>query len=144
MRIFHTFIATEPVAKGRPRVTRMGHAYTPSATVQAEHRIQEQVAKEWSTVALDGPLAVSIVVQLLKPKSAPKRRVIWPTSRPDADNYGKLVLDALNGILWRDDSRVVDLRIQKVYSDHLGIDLEVFLVKAPIDAASALQLCEVP
>lgn len=124
------FVAMEPVAKGRPRVTRQGHAYTPTATVQAEHRIQEQVARTWTQPVLEGPLEVSIIVQLLKPKSAPKRRVTWPISRPDADNYAKLVLDALNGILWRDDSQVVDLRVQKVYSESLGIRIEVSTVEA--------------
>ncbi len=126
---FKTFVAMEPVAKARPRITRAGHAYTPSATVQAEHRIQQQVSHEWrSPLLLGGPLAVHVVVHLLKPKSAPKKKTIWPVTRPDADNYGKLVLDALNGILWRDDSQVVDLHIKKVYSERMGFDLQVFQV----------------
>ena len=123
----------EPTAKARPRVTRSGHAFTPTKTVQAEHRIQRQVSDEFPHAPLEGPLEVCIVVCLLKPKSAPKRRTVWPISRPDVDNYAKLVLDALNGILWRDDSQVVDLRVLKAFCTaehpHPGIDLEVRLVE---------------
>jgi crossover junction endodeoxyribonuclease RusA len=33
----------------------------------------------------------------------------------DADNYSKLLLDALTGIVWEDDSQVQDLRIIKAH-----------------------------
>ena len=125
MRLFSTFVAMEPTAKGRARTTKAGYAFTPTKTLHAEHRVQEQVAKEWPKAVLEGPLAVTITAQLLRPKSAPKRRVTWPIGRPDADNYAKLVLDALNGVLWRDDSQVVDLHVRKVYSEHLGFAIEV-------------------
>jgi len=129
---FETFVSMEPTAKGRPRVTRSGHAFTPTKTVQAEHRIQRQVSDEFPYPPLEGPLEVGIVVRLLKPKSAPKKRITWPISRPDVDNYAKLVLDALNGILWRDDSQVVELRVLKAFCTaehpHPGIGLEVGLV----------------
>lgn len=35
--------------------------------------------------------------------------------RADADNYSKLLLDALTGIVWEDDSQVQDLRVIKAY-----------------------------
>jgi Holliday junction resolvase RusA-like endonuclease len=142
MKLFEIFVAMEPVAKGRPRVTGKGFSYTPTKTVKAEHRIQQQVANAWPQPVIEGPLAVSIVVQLLKPKSAPKNRPVWPIVRPDADNYGKLVLDALNGILWRDDSQVVDLRIQKVYAEHIGFGIEVATIEAKAEAVAPMLLGE--
>jgi crossover junction endodeoxyribonuclease RusA len=33
----------------------------------------------------------------------------------DADNYNKLVLDALTGIVWEDDSQIEDLRVVKSF-----------------------------
>ena len=36
-----------------------------------------------------------------------------PDAVPDIDNYGKLVADAANRILWDDDCRVVELRAVK-------------------------------
>lgn len=49
---------------------------------------------------------------------------ILPTSRPDWDNYGKIT-DALNGIVWRDDSQVCDGRVIKRYSDSPALRIEV-------------------
>lgn len=49
---------------------------------------------------------------------------LLPTPRPDWDNYGK-VTDALNGIVWRDDSQVCDGRCIKRYSDIPAIRIEV-------------------
>ena len=39
-----------------------------------------------------------------------------PTGTPDADNIAKIAQDALNEIVWRDDSIIVCLSVQKVYS----------------------------
>lgn len=47
-----------------------------------------------------------------------------PVSRPDWDNYGKIT-DALNGIVWKDDSQVVDGRSLKYYSDQPGLRIEI-------------------
>lgn len=49
---------------------------------------------------------------------------IRPTSRPDWDNYGKIT-DALNEIVWKDDSQVVDGRSIKLYSDQPALRIEV-------------------
>lgn len=49
---------------------------------------------------------------------------ILPTSRPDWDNYGKIT-DALNEIVWKDDSQVVDGRCIKRYSDEPALRIEV-------------------
>jgi Holliday junction resolvase RusA-like endonuclease len=48
-----------------------------------------------------------------------------PTSRPDTDNYIKSVQDALNGIVWKDDSQVVALIADKWYSDKPRIEIDV-------------------
>jgi Holliday junction resolvase RusA-like endonuclease len=42
---------------------------------------------------------------------------IRPTTKPDVDNYAKLICDALNGIAYVDDSQIVTLEIKKHYSD---------------------------
>lgn len=49
---------------------------------------------------------------------------IRPTSRPDWDNYGKIT-DALNEVVWKDDSQVVDGRVLKYYSDRPALRVEV-------------------
>jgi Holliday junction resolvase RusA-like endonuclease len=47
------------------------------------------------------------------------------TGTPDADNLGKIVGDALNGIAWIDDAQIVDLRVLKKYSDAPAVRVEV-------------------
>ncbi len=70
---------------------------------------------------IEGPVSIEIVFLLKKPKSVPKKRK-YPNVRPDLDNYAKGVLDALNGLCWRDDSSVISLNLHKRYAtDKPGI-----------------------
>ena len=111
------FVITIPFVKYklRPKFGK-GHAYTPEATVNAEHAI----AHEWRRVAGHAhapkgrPVRVDITVERPLPKSRPKR-VTWEhdTFKPDCDNVAKLVLDGLNGVAWHDDAQVVSLHVRK-------------------------------
>ena len=78
----------------------------------------------------EGPVTMQVVVSRTKPQSAPKREV-WPTKRPDLDNYLKGLMDALRGIIYRDDAQVVDLHIHKVYNSLApGLVIEVSVLGA--------------
>lgn len=79
----------------------------------------------------DAPLAM--VVHSFRPipvswtkrdKEAALTGAVRPTSRPDWDNYGKIT-DAFNGIVWADDSQVIDGRVLKFYSDRPALRVEV-------------------
>lgn len=59
----------------------------------------------------------------LKP-SAPA----WPATKPDVDKLERAVLDALTGVLWADDSQVVILSADKVYS---ATPMTLVTVEAP-------------
>ena len=39
-----------------------------------------------------------------------------PCKKPDADNIAKVVSDALNGIVYEDDSQICDLNVKKLYT----------------------------
>lgn len=69
-----------------------------------------------------GPVAISIVYEL-----RPKPKHGWP----DVDNLTKNLFDAFNGILWRDDTQVVDLRARKRVSTDGRIRIEAR--QAPVD-----------
>ncbi|MCX5119232.1 RusA family crossover junction endodeoxyribonuclease [Micromonospora sp. NBC_00362] len=65
---------------------------------------------------IDGPIRAVVVFTLRKPDSAPKRRRTWPHRKPDIDKLLRSTFDALTDAgVWRDDSRVVDLRTRKVF-----------------------------
>jgi Holliday junction resolvase RusA-like endonuclease len=57
---------------------------------------------------------MSLVFLFPRPKSLP-RRVRHHTTRPDADNCAKAVKDALRGVVYRDDSQIVELFVSKGY-----------------------------
>jgi Holliday junction resolvase RusA-like endonuclease len=121
-----TIVASgEVIAKGRPRLSRFGHAYTPARTRNYEEHLRglavaAMVGRERFE---DIPLRVAMVVDVSVPESWPEKKKqsavyggILPTKRPDIDNYQKLVLDAMNGIIFRDDSQVVEIYSMKRYA----------------------------
>lgn len=117
-------LAGPPMGKERVRVTREGHAYTPERTLAYEARLAHAAQQVIGAAApLAGPLAVDVRIFMPIPESKPKKwkllaalAKLWPTKKPDADNFAKM-LDAFNQIVWIDDSQIVDLRVRKFYSD---------------------------
>jgi Holliday junction resolvase RusA-like endonuclease len=102
-----------PVAKGRPRMGR-GRVYTPEKTRRFEQDVKLWASKQWRAKPLTGPVKVKVWFYLPKPK---KPKCAHPISRPDLDNYLKALLDALNGVLWADDSQCDDIHAIKCYDD---------------------------
>lgn len=103
--------------KGRHRSLKGGGSYPDPKTVRAEGNVRAMVTGVWKDAVLTGDaFAVRITAYTLRPKakSNPKR-FPFPTSKPDWDNEGKLVCDALNGIVWRDDAQIADGRVRKRY-----------------------------
>jgi Holliday junction resolvase RusA-like endonuclease len=47
------------------------------------------------------------------------------TQKPDLDNCEKAILDALNGVIWRDDAQIVDLHTTKRWGERDGAWIEV-------------------
>lgn len=111
----------KPRGKARARTTSQGGrtwSYTPQPTL-VEERV---VLGAWHKTYLDqkplkGPLELEITVVRPYPQSLAlwKRPNALPTTRPDLDNYVKLVMDALNGHAWEDDSQIISLKARKVY-----------------------------
>lgn len=111
--------------KGRPRATAIGgHArmYTPAKTVSMEAMVRDFGAGAMMGGALlDGPLHLSVLVSLERPQSWSKRKRVEnpiPTGKPDLDNVVKLIGDALNGVVWRDDSQVASLHISRQFVEN--------------------------
>lgn len=81
---------------------------------------------------LDEPLTVMVTAFVGMPASFSKRKraealdfTVMP-GKPDLDNYEKAALDALNEIVWRDDSLIVSMSSQKVYSENPRIEIKVW------------------
>lgn len=68
------------------------------------------------------PIILEVNAYFAIPKSYPKKKaalcsqnILRPTCKPDMDNIVKAVADALNGVAYRDDSAIVELRVAKRY-----------------------------
>ncbi len=116
-------IPGEPVAKGRPKLSRYG-TYTPKKTKEYEKHIREEWKKNGYKEPLRGAIKVDIIFHKGVPKSDSKavrmKKIlgqIKPTVKPDLDNYIKAVLDGLNGLAWVDDSQIVEITASKEYSE---------------------------
>lgn len=119
-----------PCGKGRPRFVRAtGRTYTPSKTVSYEGLIAYAASAAMRGAALiTAPVGVKVQAVFPIPASWPqkkKRAAQWHTSKPDGDNIAKAVGDALNGIVWKDDSQIARMAISKVYGDVPGLHVFV-------------------
>lgn len=73
------------------------------------------------------PLSLTLHVYIRRPKSLAKK-VTRPVSRPDYDNYAKLIGDALEGFAFENDSTIVDAQIHKhfaIYPDQPRTELTI-------------------
>lgn len=120
-----------PIAKGRPRFWN-GRAVTPPRTRNYEIDLawNAKIAMQ-GHAPIEGPLKVEVLAAFSVPISwTPAKRkdaligLIRPTGKPDLDNVLK-ILDALNGIVWRDDAQIVTAAIMKRYSDRPRLRIEV-------------------
>lgn len=115
----------EPRGKGRPRFSKTGHAYTDSGTRAYENKIiacyrQQLQGFRWPDSAF---ISIEVTAHYPIPKSASKAAIaamqagrVLPSRKPDVDNVLKIVLDALNGVAYKDDAKVVAVSAKKIYS----------------------------
>ena len=128
----------KPQGKGRPRASVVaGHArlHTPAATQLYENWIRQCWLERFRGVRLSGPVKIQGVAFFEVPKSYSKNKrllctqnVTPPTCKPDWDNIGKALCDALNGIVWKDDAQIVDGRVVKLYAEHPRVEVEIWRV----------------
>lgn len=125
----------EPVEQARPRAAYIGRRiimYDPEKVKNFKKELSQLARLNYRDDPLDEALEVEISfyrpVQKSLSKKERARRLSGehrPTVKPDLDNYIKSTLDALNGILWTDDARIVDLHAHKYYSDDPHIEIVV-------------------
>ncbi len=106
-------IPIEPQGKKEARRTRFGVHKDPE-TRAAMEAIAESVRLQYRDEPLDCPLRLLITAWRTRPRT--KKNEVWADTKPDYDNIEKLIGDALEGILWVNDSRIVDGRCLKRYA----------------------------
>ena len=95
-------------------------------------------ADQFHGVPLDGALRVDVLFTMPRPKghwgSGKKSTLLrssaphFHTSKPDVLKLMRSTEDALTGIIWRDDSANVDLRLRKIYGERAGAQITVYRI----------------
>jgi Holliday junction resolvase RusA-like endonuclease len=130
-----------PVGKGRPKFARRGNfvsTYTPTKTRDYEDLIKDAARKAMgSNELLETPVTVAIYITVPIPSSYSKKRTEAclsgserPIKKPDIDNVAKCFLDAMNEIVYKDDTQVLTLHITKVYGT---VGMVEVMVKEDLD-----------
>lgn len=121
-------------AKQRPRLSRYGKVYTPGQTSSYENWIKLCFVNKYGNIEPISQKRFFIKIDVYKsvPKSITNKNKIKmlnneirPTVKPDADNVVKSVLDALNKLIYKDDSQVTDLLVHKYYSEEEKLVLNI-------------------
>ena len=127
------------VGKSRPRLNSYtGVVYTPTNTKDYENLIRQYflINNKGPIKILESRVRVKIVAYFKIPQSTKKALIsdmvenkISPTKKPDIDNIIKIVLDALNNFIIKDDIQVCKLETEKVYTqdeEKLYIEIEEY------------------
>jgi Holliday junction resolvase RusA-like endonuclease len=123
------YIPIKPEGKGRPRASfRNGRVqvYTPINTIAHEMAIRSHIKNRLPSgfTPLVCPLKAVITLGMPFPKGTSKKTItealngnLLPhTKKPDFDNIAKSVVDACNGVLYKDDAQIYDCHIIKRYA----------------------------
>lgn len=130
----------EPTGKGRHRTVarkgKGGKTYLANITLDKTVRYESDVAVFAAQAMagrplLEGALWMQVTAFFQPPKSAPKRNPLcWVTKKPDGSNVLKAVEDALNGVVYRDDAQVADVRIVRRYDARPRVVVSIGLLTA--------------
>lgn len=135
----HFQVEGDPKGKGRPRFSTFGkftRVYTDKQTLDYESLIKSFAMEAMgSTDPLETAVSVFLYVRLAVPQSYSKKRteaclsgLEKPCKKPDIDNIAKTYLDGMNGVIFKDDTQVIDLHVKKVYSAFAGVNVMVMEV----------------
>ena len=131
---FEFIIDEKPEQYVRERAGRGKHFYNPKGSIVERYKktMKEQLGKEnrkimnelfdsekQYTVSVECDFYIPIPKNDSVVMAAKKeKKIVLPNKRPDLDNYGKLLLDALHDVVYKDDAVVCKLTSQKFYSIH--------------------------
>jgi Holliday junction resolvase RusA-like endonuclease len=122
----------QPRGKGRPRFGKRGSfvsVWTDPKTMEYENALKAVgLAAMRGSAPRETAISVNIIAAVEIPASWSRKKRqaaiaadIAPTGKPDYDNIAKIVGDALNGIVWKDDSQIVACTFVKFYSEMPGL-----------------------
>ena len=134
------YMAGPPRGKPTPRSTwnqaqHFKDQRSPGAVFEKQLRYAAQQAMN-GRAPTDRPVVIDVIADFEVPKSsfdaweqdAAIAGHFFVSKKPDYDNLLKQ-LDALTGVVWDDDKRVVEARVRKRWGAHPSMTIEVFIVE---------------
>jgi Holliday junction resolvase RusA-like endonuclease len=117
----HKFIfRVKPTSKERPRFGLGGRVFTPKKTKDAESEIVYLAKSQWRKEPIKGLIAAHVEFHFKHPN-----KTKLDTPKKDIDNLQKLIFDALNEILYIDDTQIVEVIATKQWSSEDKILLTI-------------------
>lgn len=127
MKFISFFAQGIPKAQPRVKATSFGgftRVYDPGTAKDWKTIVRHSCSQHWDKVPFAGPVEVNISVFFQRPKAhfnkaglkatAPR----YHTTKPDAENCSKAILDALSNLgIWRDDSQAASVWTLKFYTN---------------------------
>ena len=120
-------IPMEPKSQPRPRAANRGgfiHIYQPKTIAEWKGTVKMLVKEDLMKLGITGvpwpndALRIEVYFGFTMPKSRwrkkLKRDAEFHTKKPDLDNTLKSLKDALNGVMWLDDSHVGEVLMRKI------------------------------
>ena len=132
--IYEFEVPGKVIGKGRPRLNSYtGVVYTPTRTKDYESLVEQYFLLKYPRFkALEGRIKVNIIAYFSIPKATKKSDInemldnnISPTKKPDIDNIVKIILDAMNGIAFKDDTQITKLNVEKTYSTQEKVQIKI-------------------
>lgn len=121
-------ILIDPKAKQRPRFNGR-FAYTPKSTREYEAVVKAFISKAYEQAPISKEIPLGVDLAFNVPQLKKKVRDM-PTVGMDVDNAAKAILDAMNGIVYVDDSQVCDLNVKKRYASEGYVEIKVYLLNS--------------
>lgn len=122
---FSSFIFGEPQPKGSMHSYGNGYVVHSNKSKQWEKDIINQLS--YCDQIVVGAVKINLIFYLSRPKSVRKR--LYPYVRPDLDKLIRAVLDAITGVIIKDDAQVVDIFAKKLYvtsiNDMPGVEINI-------------------
>ncbi len=129
-----------PVGKGRPRMTKSGHVYTPKETHEYEARVKSAYLTQCGEppISAGHPVSIGLLAYfpLNKGDSIQRRKAKllgheMPTKKADLDNILKVCMDGLNGLAYEDDCQVTFTTAAKLYDEEPRVEISMIELIPP-------------
>lgn len=133
----HFTILGEPMAKQSCRFTRKGIRFQPKAITDNSNSLKYQIIQQlpMGFKPFDIPLEIDYKFYYAYPKALKQTKanklkiqlgqLFYKHTKPDIDNLQKQINDAMNSVVFLDDSRIVKISAEKLYAEIPRMEIEV-------------------